>query len=148
MAIVKIADSDEEIASCWEAMSLLRPGLVDINFVAQINAMRKEGYTLLYISEKGKIVSVAGYRFMTMLYCGHILYLDDLSTLERFRGKGYASLLLKYIFEIAKQSHCCSVHLDSGHLRHDAHRLYLDHGFVMNAHHFNKILLLETREFI
>lgn len=140
MIEIKTAITDQDIAFCWEAMFLLRPMLKENEFVNQIKEMQKEGYTLLYIFDKGKAVSIAGYRFLTMLYCGKMLYIDDLSTLENYRGKGHASALLNHIYGIAREQNCKSVQLDSGPSRTDAHKLYLKENFAQNAFHFNKQL--------
>ena len=140
MLEIKTAIAGNEIASCWEAMSLLRPMLNEEEFVEKIEVMQKEGYVLLYILENDKAVSIAGYRFLTMLYCGKILYLDDLSTLETSRGKGYASILLNHIYEVARQHNCSSIQLDSGHTKTNAHKLYFKENFTINAFHFNKQL--------
>lgn len=140
MTEIKTAVTNQDIASCWEAMFLLRPMLKEQEFIQKVKKMQKEGYTLLYISENDKVVAVAGYRFFTMLYCDKMLYIDDLSTLENYRGKGYASILLHYIYEIAKQEKCSSVQLDSGHTRTRAHKLYYKEDFTINAFHFNKQL--------
>ncbi len=140
MQEIKIAITDKDIASCWEAMFLLRPMLKKEEFVGQIKEMQTEGYTLLYIEENQKAVSVLGYRIFTMLYCGKLLYIDDLSTLETGRGKGFATILLNYIYKIAKKENCNSVQLDSGHSRTIAHKLYYKENFVINAFHFNRQL--------
>ena len=140
MAQIKIAVTNQDIASCWEAMYLLRPMLKKQEFVQKIKEIQNEGYILLYILENDKAVAIVGYRFFTMLYCGKMLYIDDLSTLENYRGKGYASILLNHIYEIAKQENCNSIQLDSGHVRTNAHKLYYKEDFTINAFHFNKQL--------
>jgi GNAT superfamily N-acetyltransferase len=136
--ISKTAKTEIEIAACWETMFLLRPMLKKEEFVAKIKSQQNEGYTLLYIEEAGRVVSVAGYRILTMLYCGKMLYIDDLSTLETYRGKGYASMLLHHLYEVAKQENCVSVQLDSGPARATAHKLYFKENFTLSAFHFNK----------
>lgn len=138
MAEIKIAITDQEIRMCWEALYLLRPMLEPGSFVSQIKEMQKEGYTLLYLFDDHKVVSIAGYRIYNMLYCGKMLYIDDLSTLESARGKGYATTLLKQLYEIAAHHDCKSVHLDSGHVRTIAHKLYLKEDFTISAFHFSK----------
>lgn len=135
---IKIAITDKDIASCWEAMFLLRPMLKKNEFVEQIKSLQKEGYTLIFILEYGKPVSVLGYRIFTMLYCGKLLYIDDLSTLESCRGKGYASILLNHICAIARQENCTTIQLDSGYTRTNAHKLYFKENFTINAFHFCK----------
>ncbi|MBD0723606.1 GNAT family N-acetyltransferase [Flavobacterium sp. L1I52] len=139
MTEIKIAITDNEIASCWEAISVLRPMLKRENFVSQIQDLQKEGYHLLYIQEKDKkTVAIAGYRIYTMLYCGKMLYLDDLSTLEEYRGKGYASQLLNHLKAIALENNCVSIQLDSGPTRTTAHKLYFKEDFTISAYHFHK----------
>ena len=138
MAAITIAITDQEILMCWEALYALRPMLQPHLFVNQIKEMQKEGYVLLYIIEDHKVVSIAGYRIYSMLHCGKMLYIDDLSTLESARGKGHASMLLKHLYEIAANQNCKAVHLDSGHLRTVAHKLYFKEDFTISAFHFSK----------
>lgn len=140
MTEIKIAITDNEIASCWEAISVLRPMLERENFVSQIQDLQKEGYHLLYIQEKDKTVAIAGYRVYTMLYCGKMLYLDDLSTLKEYRGRGYASQLLNHLKAIALENNCVSIQLDSGPTRTTAHKLYFKEDFTISAYHFHKKL--------
>ena len=138
MTEIKIAITDNEIASCWEAIFVLRPMLEREHFVSQIKELQNEGYSLLYIQENDQTVAIAGYRIYTMLYCGKMLYLDDLSTLETHRGKGYASKLLNHLKEIALKQNCVSIQLDSGPSRTIAHKLYFKEGFTISAYHFHK----------
>ena len=130
--------TEKDITSCWKAMSILRPMLKEDEFIKEIETLMKEGYTLLFIKDNGAVVSIAGYRFITMLYSGKMLYIDDLSTLETCRGKGYASALLNHIYKIAKDLGCKSIHLDSGHTRYNAHKLYFKENFTIRAFHFMK----------
>ncbi|SDX23464.1 GNAT family N-acetyltransferase [Flavobacterium degerlachei] len=138
MAAVKIAVTDQEIRMCWEALYLLRPMLQPTTFLDQIKEMQKEGYVLLYVFEHNKVVSIAGYRIYSMLYCGKILYIDDLSTLESARGNGHATTVLKHLYEVAAEQDCKAIHLDSGHSRTAAHKLYLKEDFTISAFHFSK----------
>ncbi len=140
MLEIKTAITDHDIASCWEAMSLLRPMLVQESFVSQIRDMQREGYTLIFCRENGTTVSVAGYRIFTMLYCGKMLYIDDLSTIEQSRGRGHASALLMYLDDVARTENCRSIQLDSGPARTVAHKLYYKEHFSINAFHFNRTL--------
>ena len=79
---------------------------------------------------------MAGFRFLEFLAWGKVLYIDDLITNSEVRKNGHGGKLLKWIIEQAKQMNCDQVHLDSGPQRHDAHRLYLNHGFKIIGHHF------------
>ena len=135
-ATIREAKTDAEIALCWDVIAALRPHLNKENLVPEVKEMMEEGYRIIFAEEEGKAVSFAGFRDMHMLYCGKIIYIDDLSTLSEHRGKGYAGMLLDYIHQLARESGKSAVHLDSGHHRHNAHRLYHNKGYVISAHHF------------
>jgi predicted GNAT family N-acyltransferase len=76
------------------------------------------------------------YRVLEFLAWGKVLYIDDLISDAATRRNGYATKILKWVISEAKKQKCDQVHLDSGPQRHDAHRLYLNHGFKIIGHHF------------
>ena len=102
--------------------------------------MFSEGYQMAYIEVNYQAVSAIGYRYLQMLHNGKQIYIDDLTTLPGERGKGYASRLLDYVIRIAKENSYDCVTLDSGPHRHEAHRLYLNKGFIIGSYHFTKPL--------
>jgi GNAT superfamily N-acetyltransferase len=135
---VKFANTQEDYLKCWNAINVLRPNLTKENYLALIDNMTSQTYQLAFIEdENGDVPAIVGFRYMTMLYCGNIIYIDDLSTVSEARGKGYASQLLDFIIELAQTQKLDGVHLDSGHQRYDAHRLYLNKKFKITAHHFS-----------
>lgn len=75
-----------------------------------------------------------------MLFNGKQIYIDDLTTSEDGRGKGYGSALLDFVIDLAISKGYDCVSLDSGPSRHTAHRLYLNKGFQINSLHFVKDL--------
>lgn len=135
---IKTASSRTDILACWEVLLALRPHLTAGNFVATVQEMMSEGYELAFIEEDNKAVACIGYRYLQYLYNGKQIYIDDLSTLPDCRGKGYAGRLLDYAAAVAREKGYGCVTLDSGYLRTDAHRLYLNKGFTLVAHHFSK----------
>lgn len=135
---VQIAKTEEDILKCWEVIYQLRPHLVKDKFVATVLEMIGEGYILAFIEADGKAVSAIGYRYQQYLYNGKHFYIDDLTTLAEARGYGYAGALLDHVAEEARKNNYATVTLDSGHQRFTAHRLYLNKGFDIVAHHFVK----------
>ena len=140
MQKIQYAETSEEIESCWEAVQTLRPHLQKELFLKEVTEMMADGYQMIYIKEDNIAVAFAGFRNMHMLYSGKIIYIDDLSTLPQYRGRGYAGHLLDYIHNLAKETGNGAVHLDSGYHRNDAHRLYLNKGYKLASHHFVKEL--------
>jgi GNAT superfamily N-acetyltransferase len=126
----------------FPAVQALRTDLTDEqSFLRQVEEIqRAEGYRLVAAFEEGKAsaCAVGGFRTGHSLAWGHYLYVDDLSTLPQARRRGHARLLLDWLVEEAGRLGCEQVHLDSGvgFDRADAHRLYLNAGLVIAAHHF------------
>ncbi|GAB3897057.1 GNAT family N-acetyltransferase [Spirosoma agri] len=137
-----IATTDADIRRCLPAMLALRPHLTSEQALEQIRYQQEnERFVLAFINEgdhSHPAPAVVGYRYMNLLYSGKTLYIDDLSTLPEGRGKGYASTLLDFVIEQARQAGCQCVSLDSGQnpARYDAHRLYLNKRFNITSHHF------------
>jgi len=133
---IKQAIEKEDFLKCWEVVHHLRPHLDQDRYLVLMLYMIDEGYKLIYIEEDGKAVSFCGYRVTTMLHRGRSIYVDDLCTLPEARGKGYAKALLNCVINNARKEELQTIHLDSGHQWHNAHRLYLNVGFKITSHHF------------
>jgi GNAT superfamily N-acetyltransferase len=131
-----------ETGLAFEAMRELRTDLGDKqSFVRQVNEVqRAEGYRLVAAFEAGASApsAVAGFRAAHGLAWGHYLYIDDLSTKSAERRRGHARALIEWLIEEGKRLGCDQLHLDSGVGidRATAHRLYLNAGMVISAHHF------------
>lgn len=128
--------SNEELAACFPAFQTLRPHLSLESFIQQVRRQAAQGYRIVAVRAGGQVRSAAGYRFAEFLAWGKVLYVDDLTTLDSARGQGHGGALLDWLIGQAREQGCTAVHLDSGHHRHDAHRLYLNKGFVLSSHHF------------
>ncbi|SEJ40042.1 Acetyltransferase (GNAT) family protein [Dyadobacter koreensis] len=139
---VKIAKTSQEIEFCKEAVLAFRPNVDEENFVSQVSQMMEDGFTLAYISDdlETKAVAITGYRIINMLRTGPIIYIDDLYTSPECRGKGYAKRLLDFVDDEGKKMGINAVHLDSGYMLHDAHRLYLNQGYHLACNHFAKMI--------
>jgi GNAT superfamily N-acetyltransferase len=131
-----------ETGLAFAAMRALRGDIADEGaFVQRVEELqRPEGYRMVGAFEEGEAsaCAVAGFRTAHGLAWGHYLYLDDLSTLPKFRRRGHARELLDWLLAEAGQLGCDQIHLDSGVGidRADAHRLYMNAGMVIAAHHF------------
>ena len=143
--IREIAAGETRLA--YLAMRELRTAWTDeAEFVRHVDEQqRPEGYRLVGAfveggssSEEAAAVAVAGFRTGHALAWGHYLYVDDLSTAAASRRAGHGRALLDWLVAEAGRLGCTQVHLDSGvgRERADAHRLYLNAGFLIYAHHF------------
>lgn len=134
---VAYAQTDQEILDCFPVLKELRPNLAKEELVARVRRQQAEGFHLVYVRDQGQVKSVAGFRFREHLAWGRIMYVDDLATLSSEQRKGYGGYLLDWLTALARKEGCSAAHLDSGQNRYDAHRLYLNKGFILRSHHFS-----------
>ncbi len=130
------ATTRENLIKCFNVMNELRPHHNLESFLAVIEQMQTEGYQLIFLEDNAKVVCVAGFRFTTTLYDGLIIDFDDFVTLADARNKGYAGYVFDHLVSIAKERSIKTIHLNSSHLRYDAHRFYLNKKMKIMAHHF------------
>jgi len=135
---VKTIETDLEIQQCRDVIFLLRPHLDKNKWVSMIlEMMQNEKYCIAGVMDNGKVAAFAGYRIMTSLHSGNIIYIDDLCTLESYRGKGLASQLLNHVKAIAVSKNKDMVVLDTGFNNNTAQKLYLQNGFQLAALHLS-----------
>jgi GNAT superfamily N-acetyltransferase len=131
-----ILDTPTEIAKSFDAFVELRPNLINVQkFIEQVITQQKEGYKIISLVQDDEVRACIGFRILTMLAWGKILYVDDLITKKKYRNQGYGKFLLDYVTAIASHNECDQIHLDTGYNRHAAHKTYLNHGFEFNSHH-------------
>lgn len=137
MEILLLKPTDD-LSRFWNILSTFRTNLTIETYEQQLLEMIEDGFHLIYISVDGEIAGFAGYRYVHKLFTGKTIYIDDLFTLPSYRGKGYAAALLQYIHQEAEATGMNKVELDSGPTRNDAHRLYLNKGYIISSMHFSR----------
>lgn len=138
--VLKIT-TDEQILATREVMRQLRPNVPPEEYLATVRRMmEKDGYHLAALYDEGAVRAVAGYRFMEMLYCGRIMYVDDLNSDEDYRSKGYGKELMDWLKAEARAHGCGQLHLDSGVQREDTHRFYFRERLTINCYHFRVMI--------
>lgn len=129
-----LKDVDKLIPTLLE----LRPHRSADELRKMLIAQMENGFQIVCIGDESLAFAVGGFRTLDVLFSGKTLYVDDLVTHSMHRKKGYAGMLLKWMIQFAKENGYDHFSLDSGHQRKDAHRLYLNHGLDITAHHFGK----------
>lgn len=129
--------SDEQIAATYEVMAQLRPHLTRDDYLPFVRRLiANERFNLASVVDDGTVRAVAGYRIMEMLYCGRMMYIDDLVTDERVRSRGYGKALLDWLKTESRRLGCTEVQLISRVTREEAHRFYFREDFGIEAFHF------------
>jgi GNAT superfamily N-acetyltransferase len=130
-----LANTDEDILSCFPAFSTLRPHVQESEFLSQVRRQQAQSYQILALKHHDIVKSAAGFRFAEFLAWGKVLYVDDLTTLPSETSQGFAGALMDWLIDHAKANNCQGLHLDTGYTRHAAHRLYLRKGLQLSSHH-------------
>ncbi len=137
MIKIKLAETDEEIKSCFAVMAQLRPHLTKEEFLRRVKLQQREGYLLAFAADEDEVKSVGGYRIQNMLAHGKFLYVDDLVTDENARSKGYGDALFDWLVQQASKENCDKFQLDSGVQRFSAHHFYFRKRMEISRYHFN-----------
>jgi GNAT superfamily N-acetyltransferase len=141
MTTISLAESEEQIRSCYPVMAELRPHVPEQGFVERVRRQQREsGYQLAFVEQSGAVRAVAGFRVAEFLAWGRTLYVDDLVTASAERSRGHGKALFDWLVALAKASGCAQLHLDSGVQRFDAHRFYLRNRMSITSHHFSLIV--------
>jgi len=123
-----------------EAFLALRPHLGSAEGCIAVidDVQRAEGFRVVaaFDPPRAAAVACAGFRIQHFTAWGRTLYVDDLSTLPDFRGRGHAQAVFDWLVKTAREAGCASFHLDSGPTRQDAHRFYLNNRLALSAYHF------------
>ena len=139
MSDVTVAEAltDAQIIATRDVMRKLRPGVPPQSYLPTVRRMMQaDGYRLAALWEGESVRAVAGYRLMEMLYCGKILYVDDLNTDDSQRSRGFGRVLMDWLKTRARASGCGELHLDSGVQREATHRFYFREQLTISAYHF------------
>jgi GNAT superfamily N-acetyltransferase len=134
------AEDGRAVAACHRIFALLRPHLDAAEFAKRVDIQAKENYSIVYIEVDDEILAAAGFRVAHFLAWGKVLYIDDLITLPGRTRQGLGGALMDWLIEHGRQQDCDEVHLDTGFLRHAAHRLYLNKGLELSCHHLSRKL--------
>lgn len=114
---IEYAQTDEQIAATFDVMRQLRPHLEREAYVPLVRSlMASDRFHLVALLDEGTVRAVAGYRIMTMLYCGR--------------------RLLDWLKEEGRREGCAELQLISRVVREQAHRFYFREGFGIECFHF------------
>lgn len=135
-ALIKIADTDNEIAACYPVLCQLREDLVEDSFVKRVRNFEQNGYALAYLATGNRVKSVAGFHLGESFAWKRYLYVDDLVTDDEARGQGYGAAMIDWLYQYARDNACAQFHLDSSVTRYETHRFYLNRGLFIGGYHF------------
>ena len=137
--VLRHAETDEDVATCFPVMVLLRPHLRDAaDLVARVGRQRAAGYRILAAWRGREPVALAGYRIDENLIHGRFIYVDDLVTVEDARRGGLGARLLDGVAVEGRGAGCNRLVLDTALDNVLAHRFYYRQGLLARALRFSR----------
>ena len=140
MDFVEVAPDESRLDEIYPVVRELRDHITLQEFRERYTEGHPGGYRLVALFDEDECRAVAGYRVMTNLVRGRVLYVDDLVTVGAYRSRGYGKRLNDHLTQIARDAGCDHVALDSGTQRTRAHRFYLREGYEITSFHFGRPL--------
>lgn len=135
------AETDGDIAACFEVLRQLRPSLEDAaELVGRARRQQEAGYRLLAAWDGARVVGAAGYRIQENLIRGRFVYVDDLVVLGEARRFGLGARLLEEIARLGSDAGCVWLSLDTGLGNALAQRFYFRRGLLATGLHFGMSL--------
>lgn len=128
----------KELYTAYDVVSQLRVELSYKEFEDLVYDMRHMEYKMFGIMEGEELITYAGVAVQTNLYHRRHLFVFELVTDEKYRGKKYGEMMLEYLYDYSKMCMCENIVLSSGFAREDAHRFYENHGFEKVGYMFIK----------
>ncbi len=135
--LVDIAVDDPRLPDVYEVLCQLRTELT----LEGLRRIYSEGYPqglrFLAVEHQGRLVAVAGWRFIACTVATRRLYIDDLVTDARARSSGHGRRLIAELQSRGRAAGCTVIDLDSGVHRGYAHRFYFREGLTINSYHLS-----------
>jgi len=93
---------------------------------------------LLCLESSGELIGFCAYAIVNNLWqAGYISFMYAMVIDEKYRGRGFGSMLVKKVIEDSKASGMKRLELDSAFQRLQAHEFYLKLGFEKRAFLFS-----------
>ena len=130
----------KELDVIYEVLKQLRVTLSFKEFDDLIYDMKHMDYKMIGLFQRGELVTFAGVAVQTNFYHKRHLYIYDLVTDEKYRGKKYGLEMLEYLEVYAKTAMCSALVLSSNFEREEAHRFYEKNNFLKKSYLFYKAI--------
>jgi len=128
----------KELEMAYEVVSQLRTALSYKEFEDLIYDMRHMEYKMFGLMKGDDLITYAGVSICTNLYHKRHLYVYDLVTSKKYRGKQHGKSMLEYLQDYAKIGMCEHIVLSSSFAKENAHKFYVKHGFEKKSYLFVK----------
>ncbi|BDD01079.1 GNAT family N-acetyltransferase [Persicobacter psychrovividus] len=116
----------------------LRPQYDLLHFKDLVKHQFKEGYQVMYILDGKKPVALVGFRTLHQLVSGKTLFIDDMVTAQKHRGKGYGKALMMWLQGFCFENNYDHMAVNASFEEVETHRFCLNNGLKIETIHFGR----------
>ena len=139
--VIRELSGKEEMLLAYKIISQRYENMTQENYDFQISEMiAMNDFKMVGAFLDDKIVGVAGYWVLRMLYCGRYIQVSSLVVDEKVRSRGVGKEILHFVEKIGKKLNCEKMILDSYTENKKSHSLYYRENFYIRGFHFMKDL--------
>jgi GNAT superfamily N-acetyltransferase len=139
--VIRELSGKEEMLLAYKIISQRYENMTQENYDFQISEMiEMNDFKMVGAFLDDKIVGVAGYWVLRMLYCGRYIQVSSLVVDEKVRSRGVGKEILHFVEKIGKKLNCEKMILDSYTENKKSHSLYYRENFYIRGFHFMKDL--------
>lgn len=133
--------SEEELRGAFPVVRQLHGALDERRYDELLSLMVPNGYRMFAVREpSGEVAAVLGMQILVNLYYERHAYVYDLVASKSARSKGYGTLLMEHVEDLAHNEGCLYVALACGREREGALRFYERRGYERPGYSMRKRL--------
>jgi GNAT superfamily N-acetyltransferase len=130
----------EEMLRNFELLHEFYPSITLEEYDKELDLMIPNNYGQVGMYEGDECIGMSGYWIGSKLWCGKYLECDNVVVSSEHRRKGIANKIFEYLREKAEKEGCTMMALDSYTDNFDAHKFFMNEGFVPRGFHFINVL--------
>ncbi|MEN5058939.1 GNAT family N-acetyltransferase [Sphingobacterium kitahiroshimense] len=134
---IREVSTEEDIMICKDIILQFSNNFNAERFLQEVIHMIKKESThisYLYDIQCEQAVAFITYRHLRTFRRGPLIFIDDLYTTPRCRGRGYAKRLLEHVKQIAHNCEIKTIHLDAGFPVLPPHFLFLNADYDLTRY--------------
>lgn len=130
----------EEMLKNYPLLEEFYPSLTLEDYNRELDIMLPHNYGQVAMYDGEECVGMSGYWIGSKLWCGKYLECDNVVVSKNHRRKGIANKIFDYLKKKAEKADCTMMALDSYTDNFEAHKFFMNEGFVPRGFHFINVL--------
>jgi GNAT superfamily N-acetyltransferase len=137
---IKELHTVNEMLEHLDIIKQLYPDMQHDQYKSLLERMLPNSYKQVAVFHNENCVAISGFWCGTKLWCGNYIELDNIIVDEHHRSFGIGKIIQDYLQNVALETNCNILALDSYTHNHQAHKFFYNQGYGPKGFHFIKVL--------